>query len=104
MLVGWSGRPRIDSPSSPLPPSNPLPTPSPPTVAGISAQPYEDNVRYFNVVIAGPESSPYEGGTFKLELFLPAEYPMAPPKVRTGTHARTHAVHPTALALVSVDD
>jgi len=49
---------------------------------GISATPYEDNLRYFNVIIAGPAQSPYEGGIFKLELFLPAEYPMVPPKVR----------------------
>jgi len=51
-------------------------------VEGIHAKPYEDNLRYFEVVIAGPQSSPYEGGSFELELFLPAEYPMAPPKVR----------------------
>jgi len=49
---------------------------------GISATPYEDNLRYFNVIIAGPAQSPYEGGIFKLELFLPEEYPMVPPKVR----------------------
>merc|ERR1711988_1526124 len=49
---------------------------------GVSATPYEDNLRYFNVIIAGPAQSPYEGGIFKLELFLPAEYPMVPPKVR----------------------
>ncbi len=29
--------------------------------------------------------SPFEGGMFKLELFLPEEYPMAPPKVRFMT-------------------
>jgi ubiquitin-conjugating enzyme E2 N len=49
---------------------------------GISASPSEDNLRYFNVMILGPTSSPYEGGVFKLELFLPEDYPMAPPKVR----------------------
>mmetsp|Transcript_9483 Transcript_9483/g.34779 ORF Transcript_9483/g.34779 Transcript_9483/m.34779 type:complete len:152 (-) Transcript_9483:221-676(-) len=49
---------------------------------GISASPSEDNLRYFNVIILGPAQSPYEGGAFKLELFLPEEYPMAPPKVR----------------------
>jgi len=49
---------------------------------GISATPVEDNLRYFNVIIAGPAGSPFEGGIFKLELFLTDEYPMAPPKVR----------------------
>jgi len=29
--------------------------------------------------------SPYEGGIFKLELFLPEEYPMSAPKVRFMT-------------------
>ena len=49
---------------------------------GISATPYQDNLRYFNVIIQGPQQSPYEGGIFKLELFLTEDYPMAPPKVR----------------------
>jgi ubiquitin-conjugating enzyme E2 N len=48
---------------------------------GINASPSEDNLRYFNVMIVGPSQSPYEGGVFKLELFLPEEYPMAAPKV-----------------------
>jgi ubiquitin-conjugating enzyme E2 N len=55
-------------------------------------------MRYFDVTIAGPSQSPFEGmsfltifpfffylftgGVFRLELFLPDEYPMAPPKVR----------------------
>lgn len=49
---------------------------------GITATPHKDNLRYFDVVIAGPKDTPYEGGMFKLELFLPDEYPMAPPKIR----------------------
>jgi ubiquitin-conjugating enzyme E2 N len=75
------------------------------SVPGISAVPHEDNLRYFDVKIDGPSQSPYEGcplpprlippaapqkltpakkkgGTFKLELFLPEDYPMTPPKVR----------------------
>mmetsp|Transcript_80840 Transcript_80840/g.112280 ORF Transcript_80840/g.112280 Transcript_80840/m.112280 type:complete len:152 (+) Transcript_80840:1-456(+) len=51
-------------------------------VPGISATPYEDNLRYFNVVLEGPPDSPYKGGIFKMELFLPEEYPMVAPKVR----------------------
>ncbi|SAM04040.1 hypothetical protein [Absidia glauca] len=49
---------------------------------GIQATPHEDNLRYFDVVISGPTQSPFEGGHFRLELFLPEEYPMAAPKVR----------------------
>ena len=48
----------------------------------ITAVPHDDNLRYFDVTIIGPNDSAYEGGTFKLELFLPEDYPMAPPKVR----------------------
>lgn len=28
---------------------------------GISATPHDDNARYFNVIIAGPQDSAYEG-------------------------------------------
>jgi len=51
-------------------------------VPGISAVPDEGNARYFHVIVAGPEGSPFEGGIFKLELFLPEDYPMSAPKVR----------------------
>jgi ubiquitin-conjugating enzyme E2 N len=42
----------------------------------------EDNLRYMEIIMIGPEDSPYEQGKFKLELFLPKNYPMEPPKVR----------------------
>lgn len=51
-------------------------------IPGISATPHRDNLRYFDVLIEGPKDSAYEGGLFKLELFLPEDYPMVPPKVR----------------------
>ena len=57
-------------------------------VPGISAVPDDGNARYFHVVVAGPEGSPFEGGVFKLELFLPEDYPMSAPKV--GLHFCTH--------------
>jgi ubiquitin-conjugating enzyme E2 N len=52
---------------------------------GISGSPRSDNYRYFDVMIEGPGGTPYEGGLFKLELFLPEEYPLEPPKVRCLT-------------------
>uniref|UniRef100_A0A4W3GSN3 UBC core domain-containing protein n=1 Tax=Callorhinchus milii TaxID=7868 RepID=A0A4W3GSN3_CALMI len=59
----------------------------------IRAEPDDGNARYFHVVIAGPQDSPFEGGNFKLELFLPEEYPMAAPKVRFVTKI----YHPNSL-------
>lgn len=52
-----------------------------PIVVGIYAEPSETNPRHFFVKIAGPGETPYEGGLFHAELFLPDEYPMVPPKV-----------------------
>ncbi|KAJ2716037.1 ubiquitin-conjugating enzyme E2 N [Coemansia spiralis] len=51
-------------------------------VPGIDVKPVNDSIRYFQVVMAGPSQSPYENGKFSLELFLPDDYPMLPPKVR----------------------
>ena len=35
-------------------------------VAGISAVPHQDNLRYFDVLVEGPSSSPYEGRKYSL--------------------------------------
>ena len=68
---------------------------------GIVAVPDEANARYFHVVgflfnfediffllqeVTGPAESPFEGGKFKLELFLPEDYPMSAPKVVLSCH------------------
>jgi ubiquitin-conjugating enzyme E2 N len=44
-----------------------------------------ENIRYFDVTIAGPPGTPFEGGIFRFELFLPEPYPLEPPKVRCLT-------------------
>ncbi|EGD82659.1 ubiquitin carrier protein [Salpingoeca rosetta] len=49
---------------------------------GVTVNVDANNYRYFHIDMKGPSGSPYEGGSFKLELFLPQEYPMSPPKVR----------------------
>lgn len=49
---------------------------------GISGCPSQENNRYFNILLEGPADTPYQGGVFKLELFLPEGYPLEPPKVR----------------------
>lgn len=59
-------------------------------IVGIYAEPNPANPRHFFVKIAGPSETPFEGGMFNLELFLPDEYPMVPPKVLM----RTKIYHP----------
>lgn len=49
---------------------------------GISGSTENDNMRYFTFLMEGPGGTPYEHGIFKLELFLPSDYPAEPPKVR----------------------
>ena len=51
-------------------------------VPGIIAKPFPSNLRHFYIEITGPTETCYEGGLFKLELFLPLEYPMCAPKIR----------------------
>ena len=60
------------------------------SIEGILVEPSPDNFRHFHVLMMGPPETPYEGGTFKLELYLPEEYPMSPPKVLF----RTKIYHP----------
>jgi len=36
-------------------------------------------------VIQGPTGTPYEGGSFKLEILVPDRYPFEPPKIRFTT-------------------
>jgi ubiquitin-conjugating enzyme E2 N len=59
-------------------------------IVGIYAEPSEKDYRHFMVKIAGPVDTPYEGGMFNLELYLPADYPMVAPKVLF----RTKIYHP----------
>ena len=59
-------------------------------IVGIYAEPDEKNFRHFHVKIVGPTDTPYEGGIFECELFLPPQYPMEPPKVLF----RTKIYHP----------
>ncbi len=36
-------------------------------------------------LLKGPDETPYEGGTFKLQIFIPDDYPYQPPKVEFMT-------------------
>ncbi|MES1903256.1 MAG: hypothetical protein MHPSP_002841, partial [Paramarteilia canceri] len=48
---------------------------------GIQAAPLEDDLFVWNACIIGPENTPYQEGTFELEIKFPSKYPVEPPKV-----------------------
>jgi ubiquitin-conjugating enzyme E2 N len=56
---------------------------SPPSISSFSSIPL------FSLLLCS-QSSPYAGGTFKIEIFLPYDYPMVPPKC----HFLTRIYHP----------
>ena len=41
----------------------------------------EANLMHWKGTLKGPKGTPYEGGVFKIDIQLPADYPFVPPKV-----------------------
>ncbi|XP_057767564.1 ubiquitin-conjugating enzyme E2 27 [Salvia miltiorrhiza] len=55
-------------------------------VSGIKVIPKgETNLAFLLGTIPGPLGTPYEGGTFKIDITLPDGYPFEPPKMRFAT-------------------
>ncbi|GAA6009174.1 hypothetical protein JCM11491_005781 [Sporobolomyces phaffii] len=49
--------------------------------AGIFMRVDEDRIDVIKVLIAGPEGTPYEGGLFEFDVFIPLQYPQVCPQV-----------------------
>ncbi|XP_057972591.1 ubiquitin-conjugating enzyme E2 27 [Malania oleifera] len=54
-------------------------------VSGISVKPKADNLTRLVGTIPGPVGTPYEGGTFTIDIALPDGYPFEPPKMQFAT-------------------
>ncbi|CAL1694625.1 unnamed protein product [Somion occarium] len=52
---------------------------------GIWVRPHEVRNDAIKVMIAGPEGTPYAGGLFEFDCFIPLEYPHSPPKMNLCT-------------------
>lgn len=59
-------------------------------IPGIQAAPRGGDLFHWGASVAGPEGSPYEGGTFELDIRLPPRYPLEPPHIKF----RTPIFHP----------
>lgn len=51
------------------------------------------------VMISGPDDTPYSGGLFAFDIFFPHNYPQSPPKVKLmTTGGGTHRFNPNLYA------
>ncbi|KAK7826956.1 ubiquitin-conjugating enzyme E2 27 [Quercus suber] len=53
--------------------------------SGIKVSPKSDNLARLVGTIPGPIGTPYEGGTFQIDISLPDGYPFEPPKMQFAT-------------------
>ncbi|KAG0270930.1 Ubiquitin-conjugating enzyme E2 T [Linnemannia exigua] len=47
---------------------------------GVVCYPINDNIVHLHAEIAGPEDTPYQGGSFKIDIHIPEKYPFEPPR------------------------
>ncbi|KAF9124681.1 Ubiquitin-conjugating enzyme E2 T [Mortierella sp. 14UC] len=47
---------------------------------GVVCYPINDNIVHLHAEIAGPEDTPYHGGSFKIDINIPERYPFEPPR------------------------
>ncbi|XVE56514.1 hypothetical protein DITRI_Ditri04bG0016800 [Diplodiscus trichospermus] len=53
--------------------------------SGIKVSPKSDNLARLTGIIPGPLGTPYEGGSFEIDITLPDGYPFEPPKMKFVT-------------------
>ncbi|XWS51475.1 hypothetical protein CRYUN_Cryun12cG0179400 [Craigia yunnanensis] len=53
--------------------------------SGIRVSPKSDNLARLTGIIPGPLGTPYEGGSFEIDIALPDGYPFEPPKMKFVT-------------------
>ncbi|OMJ22941.1 Protein PEROXIN-4 [Smittium culicis] len=47
--------------------------------------PREDDLTTWTALVLGPKGSPYSGGAFQLDIKIPTDYPISPPKIKFAT-------------------
>ena len=53
--------------------------------SGVVATPINDNIMHLTGTLKGPDGTPYDGGTFIVDIMIPQQYPFEPPKMKFTT-------------------
>lgn len=70
--------------------------------SGVSASPVPDDIMKWNAVIIGPDSTPFEDGTFKLVMQFDEQYPSKPPSVKFVSEMFHPNVYPSGELCVDI--
>merc|ERR1712028_69811 len=62
-----------------------------------------DNALAWNVILSGPEGTPYEGGRFLVAVNFPTDYPFKPPKVTFTNPAQIYHPNVNDEGLICLD-
>merc|ERR1719223_2216368 len=69
---------------------------------GFSAGLLADNIFEWQIMIIGPQNTPYDGGFFKATLKFPPEYPQLPPKMVFTSEMWHPNVHSNGEVCISI--
>jgi ubiquitin-conjugating enzyme E2 D/E len=65
------------------------------SVESIAAEPCGDDIFHWRATLRGPEGSPYAGGTFRVDIKFPYDYPLKPPACKFDTKVYHPNISPT---------
>ena len=61
-----------------------------------------DDMYHWEASIIGPDESPYEGGTFRLDIRIPSDFPLHPPRIKFKTKIYHPNIHLTGAICIDI--
>ena len=72
--------------------------------AGISVLPDDEDAMVWHLIVDGPESTPYAGGTWRARFRFPGDFPRSPPECRFVTPIRHANINTSGRVCHSIFD
>ncbi|CAF2521570.1 unnamed protein product [Rotaria sp. Silwood2] len=67
-----------------------------------SATIVNDDIFHWEASIIGPDDSPYEGGVYRLDIRIPSNFPISPPRIRFKTKIYHPNIHFTGAICIDI--